>query len=94
MIGGGMANTFLQAKGMAMGTSLVEADKVELAAAIMDRAKAMGKDPMYVRLGIQQGVLKFGIAIKVGTSNEFSYYCSDKLVWEQTGYFNPNAAIA
>ncbi|MDO4189184.1 MAG: hypothetical protein Q4D29_09360 [Lachnospiraceae bacterium] len=61
---------------------------------IKEIAKAMGKDPMYVRLGIQQGVLKFGIAIKVGTSNEFSYYCSDKLVWEQTGYFNPNAAIA
>lgn len=33
-------------------------------------------------------VLKFGTAIKVGSSNEFSYYCPDKKVWEETGYFN------
>ncbi len=61
---------------------------------IKEIAKAMGKDPMYVRQGIQQGLLKFGTAIKIGTSKEFSYYCSDKLVWEQTGYFNPDPAIA
>ena len=28
-----------------------------------------------------------GTAIKVGNSNEFSYYCPDKKVWEETGYF-------
>ena len=41
---------------------------------IKEIAKAMGKDPMYVRQGIQQGLLKFGTAIKIGTSKEFSYY--------------------
>lgn len=55
---------------------------------IKEIAKAIGKDAQYVRLGIQQGILKFGTAIKVGNSKEFSYYCSDKRVWEETGYFN------
>ena len=32
-----------------------------------------------------------GTAIKVGSSNEFSYYCPDKKVWEETGYFNKEA---
>ena len=55
---------------------------------IKEIASAIGKDAQYVRLGIQQGLLKFGTAIKVGSSNEFSYYCPDKKVWEETGYFN------
>ena len=42
----------------------------------------------YVRIGIQQGILKFGTAMKIGASREFSYYCPDKKVWEETGYFN------
>ncbi|MGE5652926.1 MAG: phosphoglycerate kinase [Bacillota bacterium] len=42
IIGGGMANTFLKAKGYEMGQSLVEADKVEIAKMIMDQAKAKG----------------------------------------------------
>ncbi len=40
IIGGGMANTFLKAKGFEMGQSLVEADKVETARMIMDQAEA------------------------------------------------------
>ena len=51
-------------------------------------AKAIGKDAHYVRIGIQQGILKFGVAMKMADSNEFSYYCSDRKVWEETGYFN------
>jgi len=35
--------------------------------------------------------LKFGVAMKMGDSNEFSYYCSDRKVWEETGYFNGEA---
>jgi len=54
---------------------------------IKEIAQAMRKDAQYVRVGIQQGVLKFGEAIKVGDSNEFNYYCPDKKVWEETGYF-------
>lgn len=54
---------------------------------IAEIAKAMGKDAQYVRVGIQQGILKFGTAMKIGDSKEFSYYCPGKKVWEETGYF-------
>lgn len=43
MIGGGMANTFLKAKGYEMGTSLVEEDKTDLALEIMAHAEKLGK---------------------------------------------------
>lgn len=42
IIGGGMANTFLRAQGHALGKSLVEADKVELAGRLMARAAEKG----------------------------------------------------
>lgn len=43
MIGGGMANTFLKAKGHEMGTSLVEDEKTAMALDIMKHAKEIGK---------------------------------------------------
>ena len=33
------------------------------------------------------GILKFGYALKRENSSEFNYYCPDKKVWEETGYF-------
>lgn len=42
IIGGGMANTFLVAQGYALGKSLVEADKVELAKELIAKAEANG----------------------------------------------------
>lgn len=45
---------------------------------IKEIAKAMGKDAQYVRVGIQQGILKFGVAIKMEDSNEYNYYCPIK----------------
>lgn len=39
LIGGGMANTFLKAKGFEVGKSLVEEDKVELAKEILNEAE-------------------------------------------------------
>ena len=54
---------------------------------ITEIAKAIGKDAHYVRIGIQQGILKFGVAMKMENSNEYSYYCPDRKVWEETGYF-------
>lgn len=59
---------------------------------ISEIAKAIHKDAQYIRVGLQQGLLKFGCAIKMGDSGEYNYYCSDKKVWEETGYFNPDAA--
>lgn len=54
---------------------------------IHEIAKAIGKDAQYVRVGLQSGILTFGYAMKVGNSSEYSYYCPDKKVWEETGYF-------
>ncbi|MGD9783336.1 MAG: phosphoglycerate kinase [Hyphomicrobiaceae bacterium] len=42
IIGGGMANTFLLAKGVQVGKSLIEADMVETAARIMQKAGEKG----------------------------------------------------
>lgn len=42
LVGGGMAYTFLKAQGMEVGTSLLEADKLEVARAILHEARAKG----------------------------------------------------
>ena len=44
VIGGGMANTFLNAQGVAVGKSLCEADMAETARQILDRAEEEGCD--------------------------------------------------
>lgn len=54
---------------------------------IKEIAAAIGKDAQYVRVGLQQGILKFGSAIKMEDSSEYNYFCPDKKVWEETGYF-------
>lgn len=50
-------------------------------------AKASGKEPQFIRIGLQKGILKFGFAMRKDNSSEYNYYCPDKLVWEQLGYF-------
>lgn len=50
---------------------------------ITEIAVAMHKDAQYVRIGLQQGILKFGYAIKLENSNEYNYYCPDRKVWEE-----------
>ncbi|QEK11858.1 phosphoglycerate kinase [Crassaminicella thermophila] len=42
IIGGGMAYTFLKAKGLEIGKSLLEEDKIELAKELMNKAKEKG----------------------------------------------------
>ena len=42
IIGGGMAYTFIKAQGHSIGTSLLEADRVEYAKEMMDKAKEKG----------------------------------------------------
>ena len=44
LVGGGMAFTFLGAKGEAIGRSLFEGDKADFAARMMERAKKIGVD--------------------------------------------------
>ena len=60
---------------------------------ITEIAAAMHKDAQYVRIGLQQGILKFGYAIKLENSNEYNYYCPDRKVWEEIGYFQPGNRI-
>ena len=59
---------------------------------IAEIARAMHKDAQYVRIGIQQGLLRFGIALKADDSGEYNYYCPDRKVWEEIGYFKPEVA--
>jgi phosphoglycerate kinase len=44
VLGGGMANTFLRAKGHSMGRSLVEEDRIPVACEVMSRAAARGTE--------------------------------------------------
>ncbi len=46
LIGGGMANTFIKAKGYETGDSLIEEDQVEVAKDLMERAKEEGVNLM------------------------------------------------
>ena len=46
IVGGGMAYTFLKAKGYNIGTSICEDDKVELAKSLMEKATAKGVNLM------------------------------------------------
>ena len=59
---------------------------------ISEIAQATGKNPQFIRIGLQRGILPFGIAMKSEGSSEYSYYCSDKMVWEMTGYFREEQA--
>lgn len=61
---------------------------------IAEIAKAIGKDAQYIRLGLQKGILKFGTAMKMENSSEYSYYCPDKKVWEETGYFRMDKNVS
>ena len=47
-------------------------------------AKLMNKSKQFVRVGLQQGKLPFGYAVKVG-GNKFTYYISPKKFTEYTG---------
>lgn len=42
LLGGGMIFTFYKAQGLAVGSSLVEEDKLELATSLLQKAKAKG----------------------------------------------------
>ena len=54
---------------------------------INEIANATGKDPQYLRLGLQKGIFNFGYAFKKENSSEYNYFCPDKKVWEELGYF-------
>ncbi len=50
-------------------------------------ARIMGKAPMFIRIGLQRGLLPFGIAFKSDDKCQtYNYYISPKLFYEYTGY--------
>lgn len=61
---------------------------------IAEIAKATGKDAQYIRIGLQQGIFKFGYAVKLENSSEYNYYCPDRKVWEELGYFREELSDA
>lgn len=54
---------------------------------ISEIAKAIGKSPDIIRYAIKEGIFHFRIAIQ-SESGSINYCCSNKKVWEETGYFN------
>lgn len=54
---------------------------------IADVARIMKKSPMYIRIGLQRGLLPIGIAIKKDDNRKnYDYYVSPKLLYEYTGF--------
>lgn len=51
---------------------------------IVDVAKKLGKSPDYVRIGLQNGRLPFGTAVKV-SDKRWSYHVSEKLLKDYLG---------
>ena len=66
IIGGGMAYTFLKALGKSIGTSLLEADKIELASEVMQKAKDKN--------------VKFLLPVDVAIGDRFAADCERKVV--------------
>lgn len=49
-------------------------------------ASVMKKDQQFIRQGIIQGILPFGVAFKKEGSTQFDYYISPMEFWKYTGY--------
>ena len=69
LIGGGMAYTFLKSKGYEIGKSLLEADKIELAASLLKKAEEKGvklllPDDVVVTSELKEGLPYKNISIK------------------------------
>ena len=49
-------------------------------------ARIMKKDKQFVRQGIIQGLLDFGVAFKKEGSDQYDYYISPLKFWKATGF--------
>ncbi|HEY1720179.1 MAG TPA: phosphoglycerate kinase [Magnetospirillaceae bacterium] len=69
VIGGGMANTFLFAQGVAVGASLCEKDMADTAREIMNKAKTSGKTILLPEDAVVAAKLEAGVASKTVAIN-------------------------
>ncbi|MCD8398138.1 MAG: hypothetical protein LUD12_13335 [Lachnospiraceae bacterium] len=49
-------------------------------------ARVMKKDKQFIRQGIIQGLLPFGVAFQKEGSSQYDYYISPIKFWRETGY--------
>lgn len=49
-------------------------------------ARVMKKDKQFVRQGIIQGLLTFGVAFRKEGCEQYDYYISPLKFWKETGY--------
>lgn len=75
VLGGGMANTFLAAKGVAIGTSLAENDMLETARVIAAKAAAHQCDIILPQDAVVAVALKSGIETKIVQINAVPANC-------------------
>ncbi len=55
-------------------------------------AQVMRKDQQFIRQGIVQKILPFGVAFKKDGSNQYDYYISPLEFWKYTGFvYNGNS---
>lgn len=54
-------------------------------------AAAAGLTSELIKDGIEADIFRFGYSFRVG-KGERVFYCPDKRVWEETGYFNDKFA--
>ena len=50
---------------------------------VKDAAKLLGKTEQFIRVGLQQGALPFGTAVKM--QGRYSYHISDSKLYEYIG---------
>lgn len=50
---------------------------------VKEAARIMEKSEMFIRIGLQRGILPFGVAEKL--SSKYSYYISPKKFYEYVG---------
>lgn len=50
---------------------------------VAECAKLLGKSPQFVRIGLQRGILPFGVAIQM--SSKWTYHISEEKVYKYLG---------
>ena len=61
--------------------------KIKNNLSIKEVAKLLGKSEMFVRIGIQRGLLPFGVAVKMSEGSRYSYHISPEAVYEYLKIF-------